>query len=113
MSQASDPVDRLVAKAKVSRRVQLAAIRLLGLQAHYAKRVLCDDQGQIKPEAELLLAMLAREAKLHQHGFTPEADRRLFDAGGQHIVRLLMDWTGMDSARLARLQQRLHDEMKG
>lgn len=113
MPQPSKGIDGLVAQARVSRRVQLAAIRLLGLQSHFAKRVMCDDQGQVTPDAERLMALLAREARLNRHGFESDADRRLFDLGAQHAVRLLIDWTGMDSARLARVQQQLHDDMKG
>lgn len=113
MPQPSKGIDGLMAQAKVSRRMQLAAIRLLGLQSHYAKRVMCDGEGQVTPDAERLLALLARETRLHRHGFESDADRRLFDLGAQHALRLLLDWTQMDSARLARVQQQLHDDMKG
>lgn len=106
-------VNRLTRQAKVSRRLQLLAIRLLGLQAHYARRVFCDDEGQVTPDAEKVLALLAHEARLTRHGFQSDADRRLFDAGAQHMVRLLIDWTEMDTARLARVQQQLTDDMKG
>lgn len=100
-------------QAKVSRKLTLASIRLLALQGHVAKRALCDAEGQLTPDAEKLIALLAREARLTQHGFQADADRRLFDAGAQHIVRLLIDWSGLDSAQLARVQQRLSDDLKG
>jgi hypothetical protein len=108
-SVSGDPV----AQAKVSRRITLFAIRLLGLQVHVAKRVLCDEHGDPTPDGAKLLALLAREARLGQHGFHPDADRRLFDAGAQHIVRLLLDWSGMDSAQIARIEQQLKDDLKG
>lgn len=113
MPQPSKGLDGLVSQAKVSRRLQLAAMRLLGLQSHYAKRVMCDGEGQVTPDAERLLALLAREVRLGRHGFESDADRRLFNLGAQHAVRLLLDWTQMDSARLARVQQQLHDDLKG
>lgn len=107
------PLGQLVSQAKVSRRLHLWALKLLGLQSHYAKRVFCNEHGEVTPEAERLLAMLAREARLSRHGFQSDADRRLFDAGAQHMVRLLIDWTEADSARLARMEQQLNDEAKG
>ncbi len=91
----------------------LAAIRLLGLQSHVAKRALCDAEGQLTGDAEKLIALLAREARLTRHGFEGDAERRLFDAGAQHIVRLLIDWTGLDSSQLARAMQKLSDDLKG
>lgn len=103
----------LVTQAKASRRLQLAAIELLGLQSHFAKRVFTDGEGQVTPDAEKVLALLAREARLTRHGFQSDAERRLFDAGAQHMVRLLIDWTEMDSAKLARVQQQLNDDLKG
>lgn len=105
----SDPVRQ----AKVSRRLHLAALRLLGLQANIAKRVLCDEHGELTPDAAKLLALLAREARLTRHGFEENAERARFDAGAQHMIRLLIDWTGADSSKLARLQQQLQDDLKG
>lgn len=113
MPPQSSNLGRLTAQAKVSRKISLAFARLLGLQSHYAKRVLCDDQGRVTPDAEKLLALLATEARLNRRGFQSDAERRLFDLGAQHIVRLLIDWTDMDSARLARAEQQLKDDMKG
>jgi hypothetical protein len=74
---------------------------------------LCDEHGKLTPDGEMLIAMLAREAKLNRHGFIGDGERRLFDLGAQHMVRLLMDWTQLDSGRLARLQQQLSDDLKG
>lgn len=100
-------------KARVSRRMQVLALRVLGLQSRAAKAVFLGADGQVKPEGERLLALLANEARLHRHGFTGDGERRLFDAGAQHIVRLLMDWIEIDSARVTRAQQRLQDENNG
>lgn len=107
------PSDDPVRQARVSRRLTLAAVRLVGRQAHYAKKLLCDGEGKLTPDAEMLIGLLATEARLNKHGFVSDGERRLFDAGAQHIVRLLIDWTQMDTGRLARVQQQLHDEMKG
>lgn len=105
-------LDSVLRQATTSRRMRLTAIRLLGRQAHYAKAVFCGEDGEVSPEGERLLALLAAEAKLHRHGFVSDAERRLFDLGAQHMVRLLTDWIGIDSARLARVQQQLNDEAK-
>ncbi len=113
MPQPSKGLDGLVSQAKVSRRFHLAAIKLLGRRSHVVKRVLCDGEGQVTPDAELMMAILAQEARLSRHGFQSDAERRLFDAGAQHIVRLMMDLAEMDSSRLARIEQKLHDELKG
>lgn len=107
------PLASLVSQARVSRRLQIAAIKLLGRQSHYAKRVFCDEKGQVTPDAEKVLALLARETRLNRHGFEGDADRRLFDAGAQHTLRLLIEWIKMDTARLARVEQQLNDDLKG
>ena len=73
MPQPSRSLGDLVSQAKVSRRFQLAAIRLLGLQSHYAKRVMCDSDGQATPDAERLVALLAQEARLNRRGFQSDS----------------------------------------
>lgn len=109
----SGSLGETIRKAKVSRRIQLWATRLLGLQSQTAKDVFLGANGQVTPQGERLLALLAQEARLNRHGFNADADRRLFDAGAQHMVRLLMDWIEVDGARVARAEQRLKDETTG
>lgn len=106
-------LERALKQAKISRKFQLMATRMLGLQANAAKRVFHDEQGEVSPEGERLLALLAMEARLNKHDFQGDPDRRLFDMGAQHMVRLLIDWIEADSGRLARAEQQLKDEMKG
>lgn len=100
-------------QAKVSRRVQIALVRLAGLQSHVAKTVFLGEDGELSPAGERLLGLLAFEAGLNRHGFNADADRRLFDAGAQHIVRSLIDWLDADSAKIARAQQKLKDDLTG
>lgn len=105
-----DGMNAALRQAKVPRAMLLRTARLLGVQARYAKAVLCAPDGSISQDGERLLALLAIEARLHRHDFVGDAERRLFDLGAQHIVRLLMDWAGVDSAQLARVQKRLNSE---
>ena len=100
-------------QAKISRRMQLLGIRLLGLQSHAAKAVFLGEDGEVTPQGEKLIALLAYEARLNQHGFNGDADRRLFDAGAQHIVRTLIEWVDIDTAKIARAQQRLQNDSTG
>lgn len=96
-------------QAKASRVMHRRWLALFERNATIAKALFLDETGQLSKDGQRLLVAMAREARMHRHGFEGSADRRLFDAGAQHMVRWLADLIDIDSRKLAQAMNRLDD----
>lgn len=104
----SAPIAELVGVATGSRDATLRAIRQLVDVNRDARSLFLDEQGQMKPAAERIFGLLAREAGLDRLGeFQPDARLQDQMIGRQFIVRRLSALLDLDVRRLEELQRKL------
>jgi hypothetical protein len=100
----------LVGLAARSRADTLRSIRSLVDPNRDARELFLGEDGELKPAAKRLFARLAKEARINDLAFEPDARMQDHLLGRQFIVRFLGAMLRLDTARLEHLQRQMGDE---